>query len=110
MASYNTYQLGDTVTVSALFRDTASALTDSVRPVFIIRNPAGATAQYIYGTDANVVKAAVGSYYATAFIPTGSASAAGRWTYWFGSDSALKQASQGFFVVEKNAIWTASNS
>src|SRR5574341_911541 len=107
MTDISHYQIGDTITISALFYNTANALTDVCLPTFIILNPAGNSASYVYGTDANVIRVATGSFYATAYVPTGSARAAGSWQYTVVSTSGVKQSFQGRWIVDKSPLWTA---
>lgn len=106
MSDVKTFQIGDTVTMSGVFYDTANALTDTVKPVFMYKNPAGAVTSGVYSVDASVVREAAGKFYMTAYIPTGSASAAGVWYYWVGSISGVKMASHGRWNVEKSPIHT----
>lgn len=98
------YQVGDTVTFSAVFRDTANNYIDPSGLVLKIMTPASATITYTYGTDATFIREAQGRYYATALITTGSASAAGVWRYWMVGTGVVKAAAQGQFIVEKNVF------
>jgi hypothetical protein len=101
-----TFQIGDTITMSGTFYDTANALTDTVKPVFVFKNPAGLVTSATYGVDASVVRESLGKFYMTAYVPTGSASAAGTWHYWIGSVSGIKMASHGRWIIESSPIFT----
>lgn len=60
----NTYDIGDLVRVTGTFTDAAGAAVDPTTVVLKVKDPLGAIATYIYGTDAALVKSATGVYYA----------------------------------------------
>lgn len=98
------FQIGDTVTISGVFRDTANVAVDPTGVVFKLVSPTGWSAQYVYGIDATVVKASAGYYYMTAYIPTASAGMGGWWAWWVGG-TGLKAAAQGSFEVERSKFF-----
>lgn len=109
MAIPNIYQIGDAVTISGVFRDTTNALYDPPTARFYYRTPAGATAVRDYPGNALVTRSAAGLYYTQVYVPTGSASAAGVWTYRVEGVSAgtAAGAAESYWKVERSRIWTA---
>lgn len=106
MTQMNTYQIGDTFAISALFYNTANVLTDPSGVVIKLMNPASGITTWTYGTDATVIRSAQGVYYATGWIPTGSSSAAGLWRFWAYGTGVIKAAQQGAFQVERSPFFT----
>ena len=102
----NTYEIGDTITISAIFRDTAGNLADAPTAVIKFMTPASAVTTYTHPTDPNIVRVGTGQYYCTAWIPTGSASAAGLWRYYIFGYPSVKQATGGQFQVSRSPFWT----
>ena len=105
MPSFNQYEVGDTIVISAVFRDTANNYVDPSGVVYRILSPAGWSAVYTFGTDATVVRVSQGQYYCTALIPSASATSYGRWTYHVAGTGVLKQASQGAWTVQKSPFF-----
>ncbi len=95
--TYNTYDLGQTITFSAEFYNSSSALADPTKVIFKWKTPAGAIYSGVYPDDATITRVAAGRYYIQLDLPTASASANGAWRYaWYGT-SALKAAYEGQF-------------
>lgn len=99
------YQIGDTITISAVIRDTANVAVDPTGLVFKLKSPAGWSATYVYQTDSTIVRASAGYYYMTAYIPTASAGMAGWWKWWVGG-TGMKVAAQGEFEVERSVFFS----
>jgi hypothetical protein len=57
------YDIGDRVRCSAAFTNLAGVATDPTTVTFKVRTPAGVETEYVYGTDAEVVRTAAGAYY-----------------------------------------------
>jgi hypothetical protein len=57
------YDIGDKKRFSAAFTDINDAAADPTTVTVRIREPDGTVTAYIYGTDVEVVKSAVGNYY-----------------------------------------------
>ena len=57
------YHVGDVRKLQATFRDSAGTLTDPTTVTFKVRAGDGSTTTYLYGTDAQLVKASTGVYY-----------------------------------------------
>ena len=90
----NTYIKGDLVRASAEFRDAGGSLADPTAVAFKFKVPAGTTTTYNYGTDAQLVKDAVGEYHADI-----DASTSGTWSYRFESTGAGQAAAEDQFTV-----------
>ena len=89
------YQKGDLVRCSAAFATSAGVATDPAAIRFQVRTPAGDTTEYVYGTDAEFMRAAAGSYYVDV-----SASEAGTWRYRFYSTGTGQAADERAFRVK----------
>jgi hypothetical protein len=77
------YDVGDVATVDASWK-VNDALTDPATVTLRVLKPSGATATYVYGTDPEVQKSAVGSYYGQVTVDE-----PGVWSYRFeGTDPA----------------------
>ena len=90
----NQYSKGDLVRCSAAFATSAGAATDPTVVRFQVRNPAGATTAYVYGTDAQLVRSSTGSFYVDV-----DASQVGTWHYRFYSTGTGQAADEGSFRV-----------
>ena len=76
MTNFDVFQKGAVVLFEASFTNVAGVLVDPSAVTFKLKNPAGVITSYVYGTDDEVVKAAVGKY--SAELPI---DAVGPW-YW----------------------------
>lgn len=96
----NTYEVGDRVRVrtSTPFQDAAGAAFDPDVVTFEVKDPAGTTVDYIYGTDDEVSKIATGDYACDVDVDT-----AGVWYYYVSgmSGSENRGAHQGSFYVRQ---------
>lgn len=97
MSTINTYDLGDVVRCSTArlpFTNTAGNAIDPAAVFFQVKNPSGEVTLYEYGTDAEVVKTAVGVYHVDV-----DADQSGTWHYRFHSTGSGQAAAEGSFVV-----------
>jgi len=97
----NTYEQGDRIRISTStpFQDAAGVDTDPNTVTFEVKNPAGTTTSYVYGTDSNVTKAATGDYDCDIDVE-----AAGIWYYYIKGESSggeNRGADQGYFYVQE---------
>lgn len=91
----NSYSVGSLVRCSITFADVAGDPVDPTSVVFTYLGPGGQTDSYTYSTDAELVRAAAGSYYVDV-----SADAAGVWqTRCTGIGAVGKSAVQDAFEV-----------
>ena len=95
------YKLGNTVKVSAVFRDVDGDLTDPNTVTARKKVPAGTETSYVYGVDAALVRNSIGSYYL--LIPT---TTAGTYYYRFVGDDDMDTANEGSFTVNMSAFTT----
>ena len=100
----NTYDMGDSVRLSAAFTDGGTA-TDPGTILFRWKPPKSSASLYTYGSDAALVKASTGNYYVDLTIP-GTASSAGQWTYRFEGTGAVIAADEDRFYVEPSPFYT----
>lgn len=59
----NSYDVGDVVRVQGVFKNAAGTTVDPTAITFKFQVPDGTITTYIYGTDAEVVRSATGTYY-----------------------------------------------
>jgi hypothetical protein len=90
----NIYDKGDLVRITGTFTTAAGVATDPTAVLFSIKNPAGTTTTYTYGTDAQLVKSTTGIYYVDVNV-----NAVGTWYYKFYSTGTGQSASEGLFFV-----------
>jgi hypothetical protein len=96
----NVYQKGDTVRVSAAFRNTAGDLADPAVVTFWFTTPSEITTDYVYGVDAELVKDSAGMYHVDIL-----ANQAYRWKYQFhGSGNNIEMVEKDEFDVEPSAF------
>lgn len=95
----NEYDKGDLVRVTAVFTDSAGTAVDPDVVRFVVRNPRETETAYLYGTDAAVVKTAVGNYYVDV-----SADYEGTWHYRYYSTGSGQAAGEGSFTVAFGAF------
>lgn len=92
------YDLGDAVTVTAVFKNPLTqAALDPTAVFFEYKDPAGTVVPYEYGVDAALVKDATGNYHVDV-----DANAAGKWFYRFYSTGAGQAAEEGAFKVRRS--------
>lgn len=95
----NEYDVGDRIklSTSTAFADSAGTAFDPDVVRFKVRDPAGTTTTYVYGTDANVTKVATGDYECEVDVDT-----AGMWLYRIEGEQSSGEnrgADEGRFVV-----------
>jgi hypothetical protein len=95
----NSYIVGNLVHISVVFTTTAGAAIDPTVVKCLVRTPAGVTTTYTYGTDAALVKAAVGSYYLDV-----DANAEGIWNYRWYSTGTGQAADDGVFAISDSVF------
>ena len=91
------YDIGDTRRLTATFTDIAGVATDPSTVTFKIKRPDGTATTYVYGTDAQPVKASTGVYYVDYAITL-----AGRHAYRFEGTGAVATAESDEFYVRRN--------
>lgn len=99
MTEPNSYDLGDLVRISGVFKDAAGEAIDPTSVSFRLRDPAGTVTTYVYGVAAELVKDSTGNYH----IDVG-ASASGTWRYRWQSTGTGQAAEEGAFVVEPSGL------
>lgn len=99
--SFNTYDLGDLVRVSAAFTDVA--LGGAIDPDVVkltIKEPDATVTTYVYGTDAELIKDSIGNYHADI-----DADQSGTWYYrWWSTGSGQAAAEKRFDVRVAYAV------
>lgn len=95
------YDKGDLVRIKAEFRDpeNGDALVDPTSVTFKVKDPAGTTTTYVYGTAAQLVKDSMGKYHVDV-----NANAQGSWRYRFESTGNYQAAQEGTFTVKAGAF------
>jgi hypothetical protein len=100
----NIYDRGDRIRIytSTVFQDKDGTAFDPDTVTFLVKNPAGTVANYIYGTDVEVIKETVGNYVLTIDLHD-----SGPWYYRIEGKSATGQnrgAAENVFVVRKSTV------
>lgn len=85
------YDVGDVVRCTATF-SVSGTNTDPSAVTFKYKAPSGTITTYVYGTDAQLVKSAVGIYYVDVTV-----SAPGSYAYRFSSTGTGRAAAEGRF-------------
>jgi hypothetical protein len=93
------YDIGDVVRCTGTFTTAAGVATDPTAVNFRVKTPAGTVTTYVYGTDAELVKASTGVYYVDV-----SLTMAGSWTYRFYSTGVGQAAAEATFWVNRSAF------
>lgn len=91
------YQIGDSVTLDALFKNLAGVATDPGTVTFRITKPNGTVVTYVYGTDIQLVKDGTGDYHVDI-----ACDQAGQWFYRWTGTGAVAAAEDGEFMVSPN--------
>lgn len=93
--------IGDVYRVSVAFADTEGVAGDPAAVTCRLKRPGGLVSVYVYGTDAEVIKSGVGSYYVDVTV-----NAAGGWSYrWEGVGGGLTAADEQLFYVKKSGFY-----
>lgn len=90
----NSYHVGDKVRCTGTFETAAGTDTDPSAVCFAVKTPSGTETTYTYGTDAALVKSAVGIYYVDVSITE-----AGTWHYRFYATGTGQAAGEESFKV-----------
>lgn len=88
--------VGDDLRLPAEFKNTAGTLIDPGVVKVKVKDPDGTETEYTYGTDAELVKTAIGAYHID--VPV---TAPGVWRWKFFSTGSGKAANEGSFKVEE---------
>jgi uncharacterized protein YfaS (alpha-2-macroglobulin family) len=91
----NQYSKGDLIRCSATFTTSDGTATNPTAVRCQVRTPAGTTTEYVYGTDAELVRASTGNYYVDV-----DANAVGTWRYRFYSTGTGQAADEEAFRVK----------
>lgn len=95
----NSYDVGDVVRCTGAFANSVGTAMDPTAVLCKVRKPDGTVTTLTYGTDAALVKAAIGSYY-TDVVATD----AGIWYYRFYSTGTGQAAGEASFRVRKSSF------
>lgn len=98
MTSLGTFDLGDSIRVSGEFR-ASNVLVDPTVVNFTFINPAGTSTAYVYGTDVQLVKDAVGQYHVDI-----NGNARGRWAVRYHSTGTYQGADEQYFDIEQGTF------
>ncbi len=88
------YDKGDLAKLKGQFTDVNGNLTDPASIFFTLTNPNGTQTNYIYGTDAQLVRESTGIYYVLV-----DCNVVGSWDYRFYSEGAGQTAGEERFTV-----------
>ena len=89
------YDKGDLVVCSGSFKNSAGTLIDPTTVAFHYKLENGTSASYLYGTDAELVKDAVGIYHANL-----SAGSPGTWYFRFVSTGTGQAAEESSYYIK----------
>ena len=92
-----TFDIGDMVRCSGQFTDANGVLIDPAVVRFKVKSPSNVVTSYLYGTNSQLVKLAVGKYYVDV-----SVAEAGTWFYRFYSTGTNQAAAETEFVVARS--------
>ncbi len=96
----HTYDVGDLIRLSGIFYDEDGDPIDPTTITLKVKDLAGTTTTYVYGTDPEVVKDRVGHYHADITI---DGAGDGFWYYRWESTGTAVTAEEGKFLIkEKN--------
>lgn len=93
------YDIGDEVRCSVEFMDSTGTFADPSTVTFKLKNPSGTVTTYVYGTDAQLEKSAVGRYYVDVTI-----NATGIWSYRFEGTGLVNVASESKFTIKQSVF------
>lgn len=91
------YDKGSQVKISCTFTDVNGVAVDPTTVTVKYENPSGTETVFVYGTDAEVVKSAVGVYYVLVDVDE-----TGTWYYRFDGAGAAVAASEAEFYVRSS--------
>ena len=92
-----TYDKGDLVRVSGVWKNAAGTAIDPTTVAFKFTTPAGATTTYNYPADGQLVKDSTGNYHVDI-----NASTNGTWLYRFESTGSGQAAAEGNFFIKSD--------
>ncbi len=93
----NTYDKGDKIRISATFQDANGTDMDPTTITVKHKKPDGTVITWVYGTDTEVVKDAVGKYHADITLDQ-----SGTWLYRFEGTGSVVAAGEEVFHVRKS--------
>ena len=100
MTGYNTYDIGDLVRVSAVFKNASGEAADPTTVRVQYKNSAaGVLVSMLYGTDSEVIKCATGEYYLDIEVDQ-----AGMWHYKWVGGGVVTAVEEGFFRVRETNV------
>lgn len=99
MPEINTYDVGDRVELSFVFRDDEGAPTDPTTIVVKVRKPAGTVTTYTFGVDVALERDSAGRYALELTLDT-----AGSWSYRGIGTGAVEQAGERRFTVREAVV------
>jgi hypothetical protein len=96
----NTYDVGDEVKLKGEFTDDDGNAQDPTTVTFAFLAPSASSAtEYVYGTDAEVVKESTGVYYVNLGVTE-----AGTWRWRFYSTGTGKSAGESYFYAREQKV------
>ncbi len=101
MSDIRTFDIGDTIRLSAAFTTTAGVADDPTTVTLKVKVPSGTETSYVYLTDLSLVRDSEGNYHRDLLLST-----AGTYHYrWVGTGD-VATADEGRFVVRASAFAT----
>ena len=95
----NEYDVGDLVRVTLQFTDSSSQPADPSTVRGKLRDPAGQTTTYVFGTDPELIQDSSGTYHFDIDVAT-----PGEWRYRGEGTGAVQAASEGRFSARDSAF------
>lgn len=99
LGGVNSYEQGSRVRLTGGFTDASGSAVDPATVKFRVRPPGGLVTEYVYGTDAALVKDSPGNYHVDVDADT-----PGQWVYRFFSTGTGKASKDRVFNVSAAAI------
>jgi uncharacterized protein YfaS (alpha-2-macroglobulin family) len=99
MTILSRYTIGALVRCSAAFTTAAGVAQNPGAVSFTVREPDGTATTYVYGTDAELVRASTGNYYVDV-----DATEAGTWRFRFAGTGTGQAAAEGMFRVDSSRL------
>jgi hypothetical protein len=102
MAEINTYDVGDRIRVSAVFKNDAGAETDPDTVTLLLkRGAAGTETSHVYGSDPDVIRDSAGRFHYDLTIAASDAARPDRCLFyrWKGTGSGVQQAGERWVKI-----------
>lgn len=96
----NTYDIGDVIRCSAALTDADGVAVDPTTITFHWQTPAGVEANYVYSTDAELVKDSTGNYHVDLTIDDD-----GVWYHRFESTGTNIAAAERYFIIRQSEFY-----